>query len=134
MIPSQAAAGLLLSALLLMPAAWGLDKAPRFHDPSTPILEGDTWAVFSTGNGIITRYSRDLKTWVTGEPVFKDFPAWHREVVPNQKGYLWAPDISFYGRVQSALKQWDGFGGVPVTLAVIGASQLLALCQCKRGR
>ena len=97
MIPSQAAAGLLLSALLLMPAAWGLDKAPRFHDPSTPIRQGDTWTVFSTGNGIITRYSPDLKTWVTGEPVFKDFPAWHREVVPNQKGHLWAPDVTRRG-------------------------------------
>jgi arabinan endo-1,5-alpha-L-arabinosidase len=99
MNPSQAVAGLLVSALLLMPPASaappgrGSDKAPRFHDPSTPIRQGDTWTVFSTGIGIITRHSQDLKTWVTGEPVFKDFPAWHREVVPNQKGHLWAPDV-----------------------------------------
>lgn len=53
--------------------------------------------VFSTGNGIITRHSADLKTWVTGEPVFKDFPAWHREVMPNQKGHLWAPDVILRG-------------------------------------
>ncbi|NQX01606.1 arabinan endo-1,5-alpha-L-arabinosidase [bacterium] len=69
------------------------EKIPRFHDPSTPIRQGDQWVVFSTGSGILTRYSQDLKTWVTGEPVFKDFPAWHRDVVPSQKGHLWAPDV-----------------------------------------
>ena len=69
------------------------DKKPRFHDPSTPIRQGSTWCVFSTGNGILTRYSPDLKDWTEGEPVFKTFPAWHREVVADQKGHLWAPDI-----------------------------------------
>ena len=38
-------------------------------DPSTPIHQGDTWVVFSTGNGISTRYSRDLNTWTEGGPV-----------------------------------------------------------------
>ena len=75
------------------PTDGGVAKAPRFHDPSTPIRQGETWTVFSTGNGIITRHSPDLKTWTTGEPVFKNLPAWHREVVPSQKGHLWAPDI-----------------------------------------
>jgi len=54
---------------------------------------GDTWVVFSTGNGISTRYSQDLKTWTAGEPVFKNLPAWHREVVANHQGHLWAPDV-----------------------------------------
>ncbi len=71
----------------------GIGKSPRFHDPSTPIRQGSTWVVFATGNGILTRYSQDLKTWTEGEPVFKKFPAWHKEVVPSQKGHLWAPDI-----------------------------------------
>ena len=68
-------------------------KTPRFHDPSTPVRQGDMWTVFSTGTGILTRYSSDLKTWSSGEPVFKDLPAWHREVVPDHKGHLWAPDV-----------------------------------------
>lgn len=68
---------------------------PRFHDPSTPVREGETWHVYSTGQGIISRHSTDLKEWKDSPPVFKDseFPAWHREVVPKQKGHLWAPDI-----------------------------------------
>lgn len=70
----------------------GVGKSPKFHDPSTPLREGGTWVVFATGNGIVTRYSQDLKTWTEGERVFKDLPAWHREVVPSQKGHLWAPD------------------------------------------
>jgi len=68
-------------------------KIPRFHDPSTPIRQGDKWYVFSTGNGILARTSTDLKTWTDGPPVFKEMPAWHREVVSDQKGHLWAPDI-----------------------------------------
>jgi arabinan endo-1,5-alpha-L-arabinosidase len=66
---------------------------PRFHDPSTPVAEGSTWHLFSTGNGLVHRQSRDLKQWKDCPPVFKEFPAWHREVVPTQKGHLWAPDI-----------------------------------------
>lgn len=70
---------------------------PRFHDPSTPVREGNTWHVFSTGNGIISRHSMDLKEWKDSPPVFKEFPAWHREVVPGQKGHLWAPDVIHHG-------------------------------------
>lgn len=69
------------------------EHTPRFHDPSTPTRMGDTWYVFVTGNGIATRHSRDLKKWTEGEPVFKELPAWHREIVANHKGYLWAPDL-----------------------------------------
>lgn len=25
--------------------------------------------------------------------MFKELPAWHKEIVPDQKGYLWAPDV-----------------------------------------
>jgi arabinan endo-1,5-alpha-L-arabinosidase len=66
---------------------------PRFHDPSTPVRQDDRWWIFSTGNGIATRHSNDLKSWTEGEPVFKSLPEWHREVVPDHKGHLWAPDI-----------------------------------------
>jgi arabinan endo-1,5-alpha-L-arabinosidase len=87
-------AGLLLSwPVLAAPPERKAGKMPQFHDPSTPIRQGNTWAIFSTGNGILVRHSRDLKTWTDAGKVFKEFPAWHREVVPSQKGHLWAPDI-----------------------------------------
>ncbi|MBK1817881.1 arabinan endo-1,5-alpha-L-arabinosidase [Luteolibacter yonseiensis] len=68
-------------------------KITRFHDPSTPIRQQETWHIFSTGNGISTRTSTDLESWKEGPPVFKELPAWHRDVVSDHKGYLWAPDI-----------------------------------------
>lgn len=95
----RATVNFLISSVLLAglataaPAERRAERSPRFHDPSTPIRQDDTWVVFATGNGILTRYSRDLETWTEGEPVFKEFPAWHKEVVPSQKGHLWAPDI-----------------------------------------
>ena len=84
---------LVCGLVLLSPLA----AAPRFHDPSTPIRQGDTWYIFSTGTGVLSRHSQDLKNWSEGEPVFKDLPAWHCEIIPDHKGYLWAPDIVFRG-------------------------------------
>jgi arabinan endo-1,5-alpha-L-arabinosidase len=66
---------------------------PRFHDPATPVKEGGQWYIFATGNGIQTCTSKDLLTWEDGPPVFKEMPKWHQEVVPTQRGHLWAPDI-----------------------------------------
>lgn len=84
---------LLAATILAAPPDQVPEKAVRFHDPSTPVQQDGTWWIFSTGNGIVTRHSKDLKTWSEGNPVFKTFPAWHREVVPAQKGHLWAPDV-----------------------------------------
>lgn len=74
-----------------------IPRVPGFHDPSTPVKQGDTWYIFSTGNGISTRSSKDLKTWTAGERVFRDLPAWHKDVAADQKGHLWAPDAIHLG-------------------------------------
>ncbi len=68
-------------------------RGPRFHDPSTPVKDGEDWWIFSTGNGVVARHSRDLRQWRDAPRVFKEMPAWHREVVPDHRGHLWAPDI-----------------------------------------
>lgn len=83
---------------------------PRFHDPSTPVREGDTWWIFATGNRISTRHSKDLKSWQDGPPVFKELPAWHKEVVPSQRGHLWAPDLVFHGGVYRLYYSVSSFG------------------------
>lgn len=49
--------------------------------------------MFSTGQGVRSYSSADLKLWTPGPPVFREMPAWHREVVPNHRGHLWAPDV-----------------------------------------
>lgn len=88
----------------------GMGFPPRFHDPSTPIREGDTWWIFSTGNGVSSRCSKDLITWREGPPVFQDFPAWHKEVVPSQRGHLWAPDIVFHKGLYRMYYSVSSFG------------------------
>jgi arabinan endo-1,5-alpha-L-arabinosidase len=68
-------------------------REPRVHDPSQIIQEGADHWFFCTGMGVNAYHSRDLTTWERGRPVFSEMPAWHREVVPTQKGHLWAPDV-----------------------------------------
>lgn len=73
-----------------------LENAIGFvHDPCI-IQEGDYFYVFSTGDGIPIRRSKDLKQWVFLGQVFKEkIPAWAKQELPKATN-LWAPDISFY--------------------------------------
>lgn len=70
-------------------------KNPGVHDP-VMAKDGDTFYVFGTGPGISTMYSKDLKTWTEGKPIFETTPAWVLEALPHFKGDIWAPDIIFY--------------------------------------
>jgi arabinan endo-1,5-alpha-L-arabinosidase len=66
------------------------------HDPVI-IRADDTYYLFCTGRGILTRQSQDLLDWEIPFPasVYGQPPAWAREMIPGQ-GDIWAPDISFY--------------------------------------
>ena len=70
-------------------------KNPGVHDP-VMAKEGDTYYVYGTGPGIATMYSKDMKTWTEGKPVFETTPAWVLEALPHFKGDIWAPDVIFY--------------------------------------
>lgn len=70
-------------------------KNPGVHDP-VMAKDGDTFYVFGTGPGISTLYSKDLKIWTEGKPIFETTPAWVLEALPHFKGDIWAPDIIFY--------------------------------------
>lgn len=104
----------LFTAMLRAESPHALPEAagafPRFHDPSTPVRAGEEWWIFSTGNGLSSRRSKDLQTWKAGPPVFKEFPAWHREVVPNQRGHLWAPDLVFHDGLWRLYYSVSAFG------------------------
>lgn len=65
----------------------------RVHDPSTIIKEGGKYWVFTTGNGIGTRFSTDMVNWEQGPNVFDFPPDWTAQDVPGFRGYFWAPDI-----------------------------------------
>ncbi len=82
------------SAVIPQPAVFD-PKSPPIHDP-VMAKDGDTYYVYGTGPGVSTLYSKDLKTWQKGNPVFDKDPEWVKEALPDFKGDIWAPDIIFY--------------------------------------
>ncbi|WP_215224400.1 arabinan endo-1,5-alpha-L-arabinosidase [Echinicola shivajiensis] len=64
------------------------------HDP-VMIQENGTFYLFCTGRGIAVWSSKDKEDWSREEPVFPEAPSWAKEVVPDFKNHIWAPDISF---------------------------------------
>jgi arabinan endo-1,5-alpha-L-arabinosidase len=88
--------GLLLSlaqSLFGQSRADAARRPTRVHDPSTVIKLQDDYWLFGTGNGIVSRHSRDLVNWEPGPAVFAQPPAWTTNAVPGFKGYFWAPDV-----------------------------------------
>ena len=65
------------------------------HDP-VMIKEKDTYYVFCTGFGISVWSSKDLKNWRKEAPVFSKAPQWAVDTIPNFRGHIWAPDISYH--------------------------------------
>jgi arabinan endo-1,5-alpha-L-arabinosidase len=91
---SLAACLLILSGL---PVSRSLDAAPVYaHDPVL-VREGSFYYLFSTGQGIPVKRSRDLATWEFLPPVFSTRPAWVIKELPGATGDFWAPDLSFRG-------------------------------------
>jgi len=71
-----------------------LGKRDAFvHDPSTIVKCKDEYWLFATGMGLDSWRSRNLIHWERGPHVFTAPPAWVRDVVPDQKGHFWAPDV-----------------------------------------
>jgi beta-xylosidase len=53
----------------------------------------DTYWLFSTGHLFSSWHSTDLVEWQRGPSVFREIPAWVRDVVTDQRGHFWAPDV-----------------------------------------
>lgn len=84
--------------LLAAPDATVVEFAGRgvsAHDPSTIVKCKDQYWVFSTGRGLLSRHSPDLKHWTNGPAVFAHVPAWTTNTIKGNKGTFWAPDV-FY--------------------------------------
>ena len=80
------------------PPPWMRD-AEKVHDPSTIIAKDGINRVLCTGMGIsLLREQKDGR-WLREGRIFPEggFPKWHEELVPGNRGYLWAPDIIFAG-------------------------------------
>lgn len=67
-------------------------KQVDIHDP-VMAKDGDTYYLFSSGPGITTYNSKDMKTWRLEGRVFPGDPSWARSVASRFNGHVWAPDI-----------------------------------------
>jgi len=89
----------LLSIMILSSGlnTYALHGTIGVHDPSSIIKCGDTFWIFSTGNGIYTIYSKDLVKWTAGTTPFVPgtYPSWVKSYVPDFGGHFWAPEC-FY--------------------------------------
>ncbi len=68
---------------------------PLVHDP-VMIKQDSVYYVFCTGWGISVMSSTDLINWKPEKPVFEKAPEWAVNAVPDFKGHIWAPDITFH--------------------------------------
>ncbi len=66
------------------------------HDPDI-IKDGDTFYLFSTGEGVQVRTSTDLKYWVGAGQVFASKPSWITTTDPSDPNNLWAPEVLYFG-------------------------------------
>lgn len=83
----------LFAGLISRGADWALTGALGAHDPSI-IKEGNTWWVFTTGQGLPVKFSNDGLSWTQGKAIFSAELSWWRTYAPNMGANdVWAPDI-----------------------------------------
>jgi arabinan endo-1,5-alpha-L-arabinosidase len=77
--------------------AFSLHNHTGAHDPTAIQKSGNTYWIFTTGNGIYSIYSRDLISWTAGKtPFTRDiYPAWINDYVPGFDGHFWAPECIY---------------------------------------
>jgi arabinan endo-1,5-alpha-L-arabinosidase len=98
-VVAAAAASVIACFTACAPAtgAWDLSGDLATHDPALA-RDGDTWYVYSTGNGTVAdgnvqvRSSSDGRSWRYEGEVWEEKPAWIDEVVPGVDN-LWAPEL-----------------------------------------
>jgi arabinan endo-1,5-alpha-L-arabinosidase len=98
--------------------------ATRAHDPSTIIKEGDRYYCFSTGNGIVSKVSADLKEWTDIKPIFESPPEWTKDAVPEFRGHFWAPDVAKFNNQYWVYYSVSSFGKQVSAIGVVSSPTL----------
>lgn len=103
----------LLTALLFLAGknlqAQELQTNISVHDPVI-IKQDSLYYIFCTGMGIATWSSKDMIHWKQEKPVFDEAPKWAVEAIPDFKGHIWAPDISYYNGLYYLYYSVSAFG------------------------
>ncbi|MBN2534781.1 MAG: family 43 glycosylhydrolase [Spirochaetales bacterium] len=74
---------------------WNLSGNLDVHDPVI-IKHAGIWYIFHTATGIGFKSSNDGLYWQDRGRIFATNPSWHKEMVPDNDGNLWAPDIFYF--------------------------------------
>lgn len=78
-------------------AEWSLTGALRAHDP-TLIEDGSVWWCFTTGKGLLVKFSPDGWRWEQRSPLFRQEDTWWRQYAPAMRPLdVWAPDLHRFG-------------------------------------
>ena len=100
-----------LAATLFLLTDRHILAAERFHDPSTIVRCKDDYWIFSTGPGVRSWRSKDLIHWEEGPHSLENPPpAWIDDIVPDHKGYFWAPDCIRLGERYLLYYSVSGWG------------------------
>jgi arabinan endo-1,5-alpha-L-arabinosidase len=67
----------------------------RVHDPSAIVMVDGLRRCFCTGPGISVMQEDSSGKWLREGRIFPEqaFPEWHDQMVPGNRGHLWAPDV-----------------------------------------
>lgn len=73
----------------------GFRDPEKVHDPSTILGVEGIYRFFSTGRGVTLMRENAEGRWLPEGRLFspEQLPEWHRELVPGNRGHLWAPDV-----------------------------------------
>ena len=82
---------------------------PLVHDP-VMAMDGGTYYLYSTGQGLSCMSSHDLREWRFEPPVFAEPPRWAMDSVPGYKGHTWAPDIVYHNGYYHLFYSCSTFG------------------------
>jgi len=85
---------LFFAVVLYSVSAYSQNKT-TVHDP-VMIMQDNMYYLFCTGFGISVWSSADRVNWEREKPVFEKAPDWAVKLIPEFKGHIWAPDISFH--------------------------------------
>jgi arabinan endo-1,5-alpha-L-arabinosidase len=98
-----------LSVLLVYLSGTLFSQDIRVHDP-VMIKEGDTFYLFCTGMGISVFSSKDMVSWKNEKPIFDKAPEWAVKTIPQFKGHIWAPDITYQNGLYHLYYSVSAFG------------------------
>jgi arabinan endo-1,5-alpha-L-arabinosidase len=102
------------------------DRRLRVHDPSTVVMDaGRVWS-FATGHGVALLKRGNTGEWAAAGTVFKhnEYPVWHKEMVPENSGHLWAPDVIRVGNRWLVYYSVSSFGKNTSAIGLVSGKTL----------